>query len=130
MRVPGRTPDGVKAVGSTIHVVSVHRLFLTVVVILLCRPICRMFKLSDSRAGVHRPLRLEPLHEVAKLQMIRICRRTVDPLRPLRLEVHQVPDRPPVQARVDHVRVAASYHVFVVQFAIVFLVSVLVNSVA
>ena len=130
LKVPGPTLAGAMAADSTSHVVSVHRLFLTVVLTYPCRPVTfRMFKRSNLLAGSRRPLRLETLREGAMFSMFNIHRRTVDLLRPLRLGVPQVPDRPPAQVRVDHVRVAGSFHVFVVQFVTVFHVSVLVKSV-
>ena len=130
LRVPGPTLGGAMAVGSICLVVSVHRLFLTVVATYPCRLIYRMFRRRNLRTGTQGPLRLVTRREGATFIMISVHRRTADPLRPLRLEVRPALDRPPAQVRVDHVHVAEGSHVFVVRFVTVFRVSVLVNSVA
>ena len=130
LRVPGQTPGGAMAVGSICLVVSVHRLFLTVVPTYPCRQIYRMFRRRNLRTGTQWPLRLVTRREGATFIMINVHRRTADPLRPLRLEVRPALDRPPAQVRGDHVHVAEGFHVFVVRFVTVFRVSVLVNSAA
>ena len=130
LRVPGQILGGAMAVVNMCLVVSVHRLFLTVVPTYPCRQIYRMFRRRSLRTGTQWPLRLVTRREGATFIMINVPRRTADPLRPLRLEVRPALDRPLAQVRVDRVHVADSFHVFVVRFVTVFRVSVLINSVA